>query len=262
MIRSHRRSIAARLLVLARVFAHVLVCLLVAAALFPHWNDQRRQAAIRRWSRRLLSILRVRIRRVKVSKHLPERCLLVLNHLSWVDVLLLSSLHPAKFVAKAEIARWPLLGLLARRVGTVFIERGSRSAARRTNEHISAALASGQPVACFPEGTTSLGHGVLRFHGALFQPAIDSGAVVQPVALRYVDAGGRQSESSAYVGDDSLIDSLWRIISHPPVTGELNFLDAVDASGWDRRSLANSLHDEIARALQSAPARRQLRKAG
>lgn len=237
---------------------HVLGCILVAVALFPHWNVRRRQAAIRRWSRRLLSIVRVRLRRVSVPKRLPERCLLVSNHVSWVDVMLINACHPATFVAKAEIARWPLLGLLARRIGTVFIERGARSAARRTNEHISDALASGVPVACFPEGSTTLGRSVLRFHGALFQPAIDAGAVVQPIALRYLDRSGRVSESSAYVGDDSMIGSLWRLISHPPVIGELNFLAAVDASGWDRRALAHSMHEQVTAALQAEPARRRL----
>lgn len=259
MIRGHR-SVAARLLILGRLSVHVLGCVIVAVALFPHWNPRRRQATIRRWSRGLLSILSVRLRRVRFPKRLPERCLLVLNHVSWVDVLLLCACHPATFVAKAEIARWPLLGLLARRVGTVFIERGSRSAARRTNEHITNALASGMPAACFPEGTTSLGHGVLRFHGALFQPAIDAGAVVQPVALRYLDRSGRVSESTAYVGEDSLIGSLWRLTSHPPVIGELNFLQSVDASGWDRRSLAQSLHEEVAGALQAESARKRLRR--
>ena len=211
--------------------------------------------AVRRWSRKLLAIVRVRLRCRGLSGKLPERCLLVLNHVSWIDIFLLDALHPAVFVAKAEIARWPLFGTIARGIGTVFIERGSRRSAQRTNRHIAEVLASGSPVACFPEGSTSYGHAVGRFHGALFQPAIDSDATVVPVVLRYVDSDGKLSVASAYVGEHSLLRSVWTLLAERSLIAELRFLPAVHANGRDRRSFARQVQDDIARALGAAPAR-------
>lgn len=208
--------------------------------------------AIRRWSRGLLSIVGVRLRHRGAPERMPERCFMVLNHVSWLDIFVLDALYPAVFVAKSEINRWPLVGMFARRVGTLFIERGSRRAALRTNEQIAAALVSGRRVACFPEGTTTYGHSVTRFHGALFQPAIDAGATVQPVVLRYLDSEGRVSKASAYVGEDSLLKSIWRLVSERSLVAELRFLPSVAANGGKRQSFAQQVRADIAQALASA----------
>ena len=226
-------------------FATVLV-------FFPRWSQHRKAAAVKRWSRELLAIVRVKLTCRRLPQRLPPRCLFVLNHVSWLDIFAVDAVHPVIFVAKSEIGDWPVLGVIARAVGTVFIERGSRRAARRTNEHISAALNSHKPVACFPEGATSHGHSVGRFHGALFQPAIDTGATVQPVAIRYLDGDGRRSEASAYVGDDSLMKSVWTLISHPSTVAELHFLPTLNASGCERREFAQRVREEISRALRSS----------
>jgi 1-acyl-sn-glycerol-3-phosphate acyltransferase len=217
--------------------------------LFPRWNERRRRVAVRRWSRRLLAIVRVRLRCQGLPRTLPERCLVVLNHVSWLDIFLLDAVHPAVFVAKTEIARWPLFGIIARGIGTVFIERGSRRSAQRTNRHIAETLASGSPVACFPEGTTTYGDSVGRFHGALFQPAIDSDATVLPVALRYLDGDGRLSVAGAYVGEDSLLRSVWTLLAERSLVAELRFLPPRRANGSDRRWFAQRLRSDIARAL-------------
>lgn len=210
---------------------------------------------MRRWSRQLVAIVGVRVRCLRRPGKLPGRCLLVLNHISWLNIFVLDAVHPAVFVAKAEIAHWPLFGTIARGIGTVFIERGSRRSAQRTNRHIAETLTSGQPVACFPEGMTSHGHSVGRFHGALFQPAIDSDAIVLPVALRYVDGDGKPSMASAYVGDDSLLRSVWTLLAERSLVAELRFLPAVRANGWDRRSFARHVQADIARVLGVSPAR-------
>jgi 1-acyl-sn-glycerol-3-phosphate acyltransferase len=226
--------------------------LAIVLYLFPRWSEDRRHAGIRRWSRQLLTLFSMKLRCVDLPGELPPRCLLVLNHISWMDAFLVDAVHPAVFVAKAEVAGWPLVGTLAKAAGTVFIERGSRSATRRTNAHIVAALQSGRLVACFPEGITTHGHSVNRFHGALFQPAIDSGAAVLPVALRYLDAAGRRSEASAYVGEDSLIKSVWTLASHSALIAELRFLPALDANLRERRSLAQEARSAIANELAAA----------
>jgi 1-acyl-sn-glycerol-3-phosphate acyltransferase len=251
-LRSNITPFPARLLRLCRLALHLARGLATVVFLFPGWSDARRHTAVRRWSRRLLAILAVRLHCHGMPERLPEKCLLVLNHVSWLDIFLVDSVHPATFVAKMEIRGWPLVGALATRVGTLYIERGSRRAVKRTNERIAAALSSGTVVACFPEGTTTFGHSVGRFHGALFQPAIDAHAKVQPVLLRYRDPAGHISEAGAYVGEDSLMQSVWSLVSTRALVAELHFLPALDAAGRDRRTFAQRVHAEVAGALASA----------
>jgi 1-acyl-sn-glycerol-3-phosphate acyltransferase len=220
--------------------------------LFRRWHRRRRHAAIRRWSERLLFILCVKRRCVNRPARFPERCLLVLNHISWLDIFLVDATHPAMFVAKSEIRDWPVAGALVTRVGTLYLERGRAAAARRTNRRIEEALTEGHLVACFPEGTTSSGESVGRFHGALFQPAIDADAVIQPVVLRYRERSGERTRAPAYVGDDSLLKCVWNIASTPCITAELLFLKPVRAGMRNRRELAQELRALIQEELDKA----------
>ena len=181
----------------------------------------------------------------------PKPCLLVLNHVSWLDIVLVNAAHPAVFIAKSEIARWPLVGKLVTRAGTLYIERGSHRALRKTNQHVSATLLSGSLVACFPEGTTTIGDHVGRFHTGLFQPAIDARAIVAPAALRYLDAEGRRCDAAAYVGDDSLAQSLWMLASTPSLTAKLEFLAPVASGGRERRELSAEVHAALSDRLKT-----------
>ena len=249
--RASRATAAIRLVRLALHFAQGLATVVLV---FPLWSAARRAREVRRWSRKLLSLVALRPHCRNLPDPMPPNCLLVLNHVSWLDIFLIDAVQPATFVAKSEIGAWPLVGTLVSRAGTLYIERGSRSAVRRTNERIAGALAGGALIACFPEGTTSHGHAVGRFHGALFQPAIDAGATIQPVALRYRDPAGRLCEACAYVGDDSLMKSVWSIVSTRAIVAELDFLAPLDARGWERRALAQRVEGEIGAALASRAA--------
>ena len=119
----------------------------------------------------------------KVTLALPPGRLVVANHLSWLDIFAIDALCPASFVAKSEIARWPLVGTLVARAGTLFIERGRRHAVHRLIEHIERSLQAGGRVAVFPEGTTGAGHALLPFHANLIQAAVDAQAPVVPVLV-------------------------------------------------------------------------------
>jgi 1-acyl-sn-glycerol-3-phosphate acyltransferase len=251
-LESSRASRATGALRFLRLTLHFVQGLATVVLLFPLWSPARRAREVRRWSRKLLSLVALRWHCRNLPRPMPRNCLLVLNHVSWLDIFLVDAVRPATFVAKSEIGEWPLVGTLVSRVGTLYIERGSRSAARRTNERIAGALAGGALIACFPEGTTTHGHSVGRFHGALFQPAIDAGATIQPVALRYRDAAGRLCEACAYVGDDSLVKSVWNIVSTRAIVAEMDFLPPLQARGWERRALAQRVQSEIGAALASS----------
>ncbi|OSI21269.1 1-acylglycerol-3-phosphate O-acyltransferase [Neisseria dumasiana] len=148
--------------------------------------------------------------------------LVVANHVSWLDIFAMSALFPSSFIAKQEISNWPVLGKMGRNAGTVFINRNSRKDVEPINQAIAAALKNGQNVSFFPEAKTSSGMDVLPFKAALFQSAIDSGAPVQTLVLRYYDHLGRRTTLPSYA-DVSLLVSLWRVVSMPELHIHVDF---------------------------------------
>lgn len=229
-----------------RLAAHFVGGLVTLAFRFQHFGDQRRLDEIRRWSRKFLLLSGVQLRRVGRP---PSAGLIVMNHISWLDVIVLNSVAPSRFVSKAEVAHWPLVGYLCTKSGTLYIERNRKTAARRTNQLITDALARGERVAVFPEGTTTSGDHLLPFHAALLQPAIAGAGVTHPAALRYLDTRGERSRAVSYVGDETLIGSIWQLLGAKRVIARLEFGRAEPATGRNRRELAGALRATIIRHL-------------
>lgn len=221
---------------------------LVVAAVFPRLDAPRRHARIGLWARAVLAALGVDLR---LQGHVgPGAQLLVANHVSWLDVVVLLALVPqARFVSKAEVRRWPLVGRLAAGAGTFFLQRERPRQAAAAVEAITATLAAGGNVAFFPEGTTSDGHDVLPFRASLLQAAHAAGVPVQPLALRYADARHRVSPSVPYVDDDSFVGSLWRAARADSLVAQVRALEAHDPCGRHRRTLAVELRAAIRAAL-------------
>lgn len=238
-----------RLFRLARLALHLLRILTLLSIGYAGKTTQQQERLRQRLSRQLLAILHIKLESVALPAALPQRCLLASNHVSWLDIFVITAVLPATFVSRADVAHWPLMGRIATRAGTIYIERGSKSGARRANQGIARTLASGALVAICPEGTTSHGDRLLPFHAALFQPAVDAGAGILPVALRYSDANGRLCRDAAYVGEDSLLDSLWAIVSTRHITASVKFTPAIAAAGLARRELARAAEAAIAAAL-------------
>jgi 1-acyl-sn-glycerol-3-phosphate acyltransferase len=238
-----------RLLRLARASLHLLRGLAIASFVFPWVSAPGRDMRKRRWSRKLLSILAVSVREKNAPDKLPERCMLVLNHISWLDIFVINATSPATFIAKSEIRDWPFVGWLCTLVGTLYIERGKPSAVRKATGAIVAQLERGVLIAVFPEGTTTFGRSLEPFHTALFQPALDAGATLQPIALHYLDAAGTHTDAAGYVGETSFMESVWNILSTRRIVAELTLLAPVSVQGQTRRSLAAKTEEAIARAL-------------
>lgn len=249
-----RAALADSFLRLARLGAHLAHGLWIVQTRYARLAPAEQDRRLERWSRKLLAILRVRVAAHNAPAVLPERCLLVANHTSWLDIFAVYAVAPSLFVAKSDIRGWPLVGRLVARVGTIFIERGSRRHARITNERIVAALASGRLVAVCPEGTTTDGRSLAHFHAALLQPAIDAGAAVLPVALRYRESAGGPTDAAAFVGEMSFVESIWQVARAPGLTVELRFAAAIDARDLHRRELAALARSVIARELDLPPA--------
>lgn len=242
-------SLPLRALRILRLAGHVVRGLWIVRSRYARLGPAAQDRVLEGWSRQLLAILSVEVRCRNAPGAFPERCLLVTNHISWLDIFAVFAVAPSLFVAKSDIRDWPVIGTLVARVGTLFIERGNRRHARAMNERIVDALESGRLVAVCPEGTTTDGRSLRHFHAALLQPALDARAMVLPIALRYLGHDGSASTAAAYVGDDSLVGSVWRIASQRSMAVELRFVPCFDPAGMHRRELTRLTHDLIAREL-------------
>lgn len=163
--------------------------------------------------------------------------LVVSGHVSWVDIFVIGSVLPGRFVAKSELINWPALGLLARLLKVIPIERGNLRRLPDVVDTIASGLRTGQTVVAFPEGTTYCGLGYGRFRPAMFQAAVDAGRPVQPLRLSYHHRDGRASTVAAYVGDDTLLASIRRLITAKRTVVRVQ-VESLQLPGADRRDLA------------------------
>jgi 1-acyl-sn-glycerol-3-phosphate acyltransferase len=215
-----------------------VLALILAGILLSGLGPRIPAGAIRHWCRWLVRASGVRVR---ITGTAPPAggLLLVANHVSWLDIPLLAAVRPARMLAKSDIRRWPVAGTLAERGGSLFIERDRIRALPRTVARIADALRAGTAVAVFPEGSTWCGRAQGRFRRAVFQAALDAGVPVQPVRVRYRCAGGGASTAPAYVGDDPLLTSVWRVVTARGVVAELDVRPLIDPGTHpDRRGLA------------------------
>jgi 1-acyl-sn-glycerol-3-phosphate acyltransferase len=226
---------------------------LTMAVVYPWFGTDNRRRILQSWSAGLLDIFNV-VTDIDDNDplHALRHGLIVTNHISWLDVFVLNAIVPMRFVAKSEVRRWPIIGWLCARAQTLFLERGKARSAARINVRMVELLQQGECLAVFPEGTTTDGVQVTHFHSSLLQPAIDSGAQVHPVAIRYRDNDGVHSTVAAYIDDLSFGASLWNILSTPELHVQLFATPPIDASGMDRRSLTQTSHEHISAALHTA----------
>ena len=237
------------------VLSSLLLTWLIAAVAAARLVPRTRRRVSSRLAQHTLAALAVRVRVTGSEPPTDRPRLFVANHVSWLDVYALGAWWPARFVAKIETASWPMAGTIARRFDALFIVRNSVRDAARVKERVAAALAAGDSVVVFPEATTTDGTRLGRFHTAMFQAAIDAGAVVQPVALRYRRPDGSPCPAAAFVGDDSFAASLLRVLREPAVHVDLHLGPALAPTGWTRRELAARAQAIVAGALGLLPAR-------
>lgn len=238
-------TLAARLLA---VLAHLLRGLFICALLFPWMGRARRLACVGRWSAQLLRIFRVSVE-LAPDGGAAAHGLWVANHVSWIDVFVINAVFPARFVAKSEVRRWPLVGVLSARAGTIYVERGQRRGLRDTVATVSAALADGERIVVFPEGTSAAQGAMQPFRANLFEAAVAAQVAVQPVAIRYLDPDGRPHGAVEYIGDTSLAGSILALLSGQPILARLETMPALAPGAGDRRELARRAHDAIEAAL-------------
>ena len=251
-----------RLYRLGRLAAHIAYGCFYVGLLFPFLSHRRRMRATKRWSRQLLGMLHVRC---TVKGTLPkgsEPTLIVCNHVSWLDIWVMDAVIPARFVAKSEVKRWPVIGFLVSRAGTIFVEREKRHDTARTNRAIVQALTRGEYVAMFPEGTITDGSQIKPYHASLFQPALGAGARVVAAALHYRNRDGSLNMDAHYEGERSLMESVRLILAQRRIEVELIFAGTVDVHGKTRRRIAHEAEAITADALRLPRPGRRLETAG
>ncbi|WP_377268261.1 lysophospholipid acyltransferase family protein [Peterkaempfera sp. SMS 1(5)a] len=237
----------------------VIVAGLLLAPPVRRWAGARAVPLLRAWVRLGAAALGVRIRVLDLSDRVaadgPE--LLVANHVSWLDVLLVQAVRPGRMLAKAEVARWPVVGRAAGRWGTVFLDRDRLRALPGAVAEVAGVLRGGGSAMVFPEGTTWCGARTGPFRAAFFQAALDAGVPVRPMAVRYRLAGGRSATAPAFVGDDDLVASLRRVVAARGLVAELVLLPSIPpGAAADRRALAAAAQQAVERMLSPDPLHR------
>lgn len=237
---------------LLRVTLHFMQGLYTLRRHFPSMDERQRQQAIHDWSDRFLRILGVHLQ-VLGEPPRDGPVLVVANHLSWLDIFVLNASRTCRFVSKADVKHWPLIGRLAIDAGTLFIERENRRDALRVVHQMADRLNAGDVLAVFPEGTTSDGQGVLPFHANLLQAAVATDHPVQPAGLIYLRGDGQaqtdqvpRHSAPIYVGETTLITSLWRVASATDLQATVHWGEQDTAMGRDRRTWAAALRLSVA----------------
>ena len=205
------------------------------------------------WGIRNYSALLLRcfgMRATRVGTPLPGAAMFVANHVSWIDITLLHSQRVVGFVAKAEIARWPLVGWLASQAGTIYHHRGDNDSLHGVMHQMLARLQEGRAVGVFPEGRTCSGKELGAFHARIFQPAVLAECPVQPVALKY-GPGGNAQAIVAFRPRENFVQNFWRLLGEPSRAVEVHFLEPslAAAEGEGRRRLAQVCRERILAAM-------------
>ena len=233
---------------LLRAVLHGLHGVLIVLLRFPTLDRAGRRERVRWWSAKMLRLLGIALDLQGTFR--PGAKMLVCNHVSWLDITVVHAVCPeARFVSKAEVRQWPLVGRLVAAGDTLYIERERKRDALRVVHQSARALQAGDTVAVFPEGTTGPGHEMLPFHANLLQAAIATRTPVQPLALRFADRHSAVSPSALWVGDTTLPRSVWLLASGDGLVARLRVLPARSTDHADRRALAQTLRIDIDSAL-------------
>lgn len=243
------------LLRLLGVIVHLLRGVWIVKTTFSRLSPVQKEERVQAWALAMLAQLAIKL---VVNGRPPQDgpVLLVANHISWLDIVVMHAARHCRFVSKADVHHWPVVGSLADAAGTLYIERESRRDAMRVVHHMAESLQGGDVLAVFPEGTTGDGANVMPFHANLIQAAISAGVPVQPVALHFADRlSGSISFAPCFVGDDTLLLSVWRTLTTPNLEAVVSFGTPQTADGRDRRTWAVDLRAAVVE-LRTDPALR------
>ena len=222
--------------------------LIIAGIVFPvlHFFCSANKAKSKRdrlkihWLKVFSSIMKLSV--IREGELPKDGALLISNHISWLDIIVIGQYLPVYFVAKSDISSWPIIGYLSRQGGTIFIRRGNKKSIKATTEKMIWVLKQNSNIVAFPEGTTTLGNEVLSFHASLFQPALLTKSVIQPVVIQYEGAAKHQAP---FIGEDDFVRHLIKMLCLDKVEVRLSFLPVIKSLGKDRHTVCAEAREKI-----------------
>jgi 1-acyl-sn-glycerol-3-phosphate acyltransferase len=238
-----------RFLTVLRIIGQVFKGCFILLLIFPWLKAEQRHHSIRKWCKQLLGIFQMRLSVIGAEQLEDTHYLMAANHISWIDIHVINAFKPHYFVAKSEVASWPIFGWMAKQLGTLFIERGKSNSIRNMIQEIAEQL-SQKAICIFPEGTSTDGWQVAPFKPNLFEAAIVASAPVYVLAIQYFDLQtGKKTTAPAFIGDMGLVDSMWNLICSPPICAQISISEKLPALK-DRKALA-----ELSQSLITAQLR-------
>ena len=222
----------------------------IIKTVFPKLEQVERETRVHAWAGEMLRIVGIELV-VNGTPPAAGPVLLVANHISWLDILVIHASRHCRFVSKSDVKGWPFVSTLAHGADTLYIERESRRDAHRVVLQMAVRLRAGDILAVFPEGTTGDGITLKPFHANLIQAAIEAAVPVQPVALKFIDrASGATSFAPSYIDDETLIGSISRTLTARGLKAVVTFGEPQEPQGQTRRVWAQALREDIERLRQ------------
>ncbi|MDL2284735.1 1-acyl-sn-glycerol-3-phosphate acyltransferase [Oxalobacter sp. OttesenSCG-928-P03] len=240
-----------------KMFLHAFSAVFTGIFRYPFMDHENRRRYIQSWSQKLFRIIGIKV--TITNEHLlAPYALIVSNHLSWLDIFLINTAQPSRFIAKDSIRSWPLIGWLATKAGTVYLKRNNARDLRNTFRILVTHLQGGEYFVFFPEGTSGGSQNrLLPFHSNLFEATIEAGAPVQPCVLHYVDENNQFHPSIDSEVKLPLVNNIMRVLRSDTIHAHLTILPLIESKGIHRRELAQKAHDEISATLTTHPAHKR-----
>jgi 1-acyl-sn-glycerol-3-phosphate acyltransferase len=247
---SPRTSCLTQLIRGSRLILKLLKGLLLIGCVFPQLRPSERDVLIESWCREVLDVLSIRLNlRDETPPGKVSSVLFVANHVSWMDILVMNACRRVRFVAKAEVRQWPLVGWMAARTGTIFLKRSSPRELARVTKSVATFLQRGDCIALFSEGTTAGSTAVHAFHSGLLETAIAAEALIWPVGIRYSRLDGSLGTDTLVVGIQSLFASIVNALAQPATRAQVSFSDPTESLAGDRHKLTTWCHQSIEQSL-------------
>lgn len=204
--------------------------------------NQKQKAYRQKWMRKVTNVIGMRLTIVGEVPQNEQSALWVANHITWLDIPVIGSAG-AGFLSKAEVRKWPVIGWLGKKGGTVFIRRGGKNASQIASQEIATKITAGDNILVFPEGTTGPGNDVSSFYARVFAPALEHKLRVQPIAIQYFNHKGEYQANLAW-SDESFMTNLLRVLGEPSIEVVLTFLPLIDSSHYTQRKRIAELAEQ------------------
>lgn len=236
---------------MAFLFFKILKGYLIVLFIFPLLDQRSRALEVQKWAIGVLDCFGIVVQ-VEGAFSFRGPLLIVSNHISWLDVLVLHSIGYCRFVAKSEISKWPVFGFLSKKTGMFFIERQKPRDAIKVMSQMTDALLNGEVIAVFPEGTTSDGMRLLPFHANLLQSAVSANSPIIPVCIAYKDRQTEeQSHAPTFIGEITFLKSVWITLSANPISAQVKVGGVSYCDDRSRKEWSEELYQHISSLMIS-----------